>query len=400
MELPRLTLTWKFVAAIFIVAAATAVTIGVIASSTVRTVSEQEITQQLAVEASHRMDKLHSFFADRVSDVETLAELPVLQSDTASIAEKARVLNVFQNRSQLYSRIELYHATGLKVADTNGFRQDNPSSFNGSAEELHDMFHANEADEHAILHTPFHQATHYDPRPVHVDYSDTPVIRFSAPIFGENGLLNGIVVIHLPVETFQTVVSSTGFGQEQTEIDVDLVDREGLLLFSNHQEENVLNADLSHLEIFELTRKSPRTVEVVRQRTAQDNDLFVGVKDTSRLRGYIGQGWIMILRVPAEVAFQSVRTVENRILIATILLVLVSAGAAFFAARPITKRIKGLTAIIEQISVGNLQVDIPEELKQSSDELGQLARAFSRVMVSLKLAMKNAGANPGESDET
>lgn len=51
-----------------------------------------------------------------------------------------------------------------------------------------------------------------------------------------------------------------------------------------------------------------------------------------------------------------------------------------------------LTGVIQRISMGEFNVEM--ECKEKKDEIGDLARAFDRTIVSLKLAMKKAKALP------
>jgi len=60
---------------------------------------------------------------------------------------------------------------------------------------------------------------------------------------------------------------------------------------------------------------------------------------------------------------------------------------SILVSQPLTQ----LTRTIEQLSRGNLNAEINPKLKESKDEIGDLARAFERTMVSLKLAMKKSG---------
>jgi len=57
----------------------------------------------------------------------------------------------------------------------------------------------------------------------------------------------------------------------------------------------------------------------------------------------------------------------------------------------VSKPLTQLTRTIEQLSRGNINAEINPKLKESKDEIGELARAFERTMVSLKLAMKKSG---------
>ena len=50
--------------------------------------------------------------------------------------------------------------------------------------------------------------------------------------------------------------------------------------------------------------------------------------------------------------------------------------------------LKKMTEIINDISLGKIGQEIDPKLKESKNEIGDLARAFERTMVSLKLAMK------------
>ncbi len=57
----------------------------------------------------------------------------------------------------------------------------------------------------------------------------------------------------------------------------------------------------------------------------------------------------------------------------------------------ISKPIEKITKTIDDISMGKTDTEITPELKKRDDEIGDLARAFDRTLVSLKLAMKKSG---------
>ncbi len=59
-----------------------------------------------------------------------------------------------------------------------------------------------------------------------------------------------------------------------------------------------------------------------------------------------------------------------------------------FLTRRLVRPIKRLTRNIEDISMGKLDTEIYPKIRNSRDEIGDLARAFDRTTVSLKLAMK------------
>lgn len=59
-----------------------------------------------------------------------------------------------------------------------------------------------------------------------------------------------------------------------------------------------------------------------------------------------------------------------------------------FTIKTIVKPIEGITGVIQDISRGKLDVKIESKALSSTDEIGDLARAFDRTLVSLKLAMR------------
>ena len=61
---------------------------------------------------------------------------------------------------------------------------------------------------------------------------------------------------------------------------------------------------------------------------------------------------------------------------------------AFMLLRSVITPIGELTKVIDHVSKGELDAEIKPELRQSKDELGDLANAFERTIVSLKVAMK------------
>jgi nitrogen fixation/metabolism regulation signal transduction histidine kinase len=79
------------------------------------------------------------------------------------------------------------------------------------------------------------------------------------------------------------------------------------------------------------------------------------------------------------------------------LTVLASVAVSVAFANYITTPIKRLTKAIEEISTGNTNVQITD--KDREDEIGDLARAFDRTMVSLKLAMRKIVESTKNKDE-
>ncbi|VVB76352.1 Uncharacterised protein [Candidatus Tiddalikarchaeum anstoanum] len=98
-----------------------------------------------------------------------------------------------------------------------------------------------------------------------------------------------------------------------------------------------------------------------------------------------------ILFQPTEDAFYVINNVQIiQLYILTIFILLLSTIISLIISS-ITGRINKITNIVEDLSKGELDIEIDPKLKASKDEVGRLANAFERTIVSLKLAMKKTG---------
>jgi methyl-accepting chemotaxis protein len=92
----------------------------------------------------------------------------------------------------------------------------------------------------------------------------------------------------------------------------------------------------------------------------------------------------------ASIIEKDVKNIQYILLIFIMFAMCLSMGLGLFTSKSISTSIKKLTNNVEDISMGKLDVEVDPKLKESKDEIGALARAFDRTIVSLKLAMKQS----------
>jgi PAS domain S-box-containing protein len=78
----------------------------------------------------------------------------------------------------------------------------------------------------------------------------------------------------------------------------------------------------------------------------------------------------------------------NEIILVSSGLLLLALAIAIMMVRKVLSPIEELTTVVSAISKGNMDTELDPKLKESEDEIGKLARAFDRTLVSLKLAMR------------
>jgi len=101
--------------------------------------------------------------------------------------------------------------------------------------------------------------------------------------------------------------------------------------------------------------------------------------------------WLLVMEINRDDIFAPINSMEKTLLFAGLIIVIIALGAAFYAARVVTVPLKSLTKISDDISKGKIDSKMNQGLISSKDEFGDLARAFDRTVVSLKLAMRKGG---------
>lgn len=116
-------------------------------------------------------------------------------------------------------------------------------------------------------------------------------------------------------------------------------------------------------------------------------------KNKESLSNKVNEIVIINNQVTSEAVSEYERTLSSLysiILIESIFSVLVMIIVGYFASYfSVIKPVKSLTAVATDISRGKLDAKIDQKVLDSTDEIGDLAKAFDRTMVSLKLAMKS-----------
>lgn len=98
--------------------------------------------------------------------------------------------------------------------------------------------------------------------------------------------------------------------------------------------------------------------------------------------------WCLLAEIDEEEVMGPLLESQNNTFIIMILSVILLIIVGFFLSKRISKPIERLTLITTEISKGDFNVAIDEDLKSAKSEIGDLTRAFDRVMVSMKLAIK------------
>lgn len=252
---------------------------------------ESRITDNLEQQGIRTVDKISRFLFERYGDVKVLADPKnsIMQGSQFTISDKIQYLQAVEKAYPVYSSFSIYNTDGIKLADTHN------NSIGSDA-----------SNEQYFLNPKRSNNLYYDSIPSYSNDFGQYVIHFSAPLHNEKGIFTGVLVAMVPVDKITDIVQEDL--KEIDNVQADLVSSNGLVIYSNHNQENPLQHSFTNLPIFQQmavsNRSSLNTMDSLNSGTGKGSEqaIFVAAKEEPFL-GYKGNGWVLIMAVPTEIAF-------------------------------------------------------------------------------------------------
>jgi methyl-accepting chemotaxis protein len=209
-----------------------------------------------------------------------------------------------------------------------------------------------------------------------------PMVVIAVPITNTFGDSAGALIAEVNLKFMWDLVNSIKVGNKGLAYVVD--NRGNLIAFGDISrvlsEENLMGIK----EVNDFVNANNSTIE-------NDAEVSKGIQGNDVMSAYFPLGapdWAVVVELPVLEAYDNVIWeiyLSILMVIVTSTLVIV---VSIFLSKKITTPIKKLTKNIEDISMGKLDTEVDQKLKDSKNEIGALARAFDRTLISLKLAMR------------
>ena len=199
-----------------------------------------------------------------------------------------------------------------------------------------------------------------------------PALILSVPIIAEQKL-TGVLAIGMTINDVSSGIANVQIGRSGYAF---LLDSTGKVIA--HQKREYVEAlkDMSQHPAF------LGASEITNKRVVYTDERGRSVLAYARKTK---QGWTLVLQQDVEEAYAPIAE-ANRNALLLLALTLVFVGlVSYLLAQRLTRPIRSLTRIADEISRGNLKATIPEVGR--SDEIGGLARAVDRLGASIKVAM-------------
>ena len=325
---------------------------------------KQEIEQRLATNAYHMLDKIDRMLYERSSDIRAIASDPVISSKTSTPENITKRLIDFRNSYKAYVSLSFIDTDGIKIADTSGI---------DIGKNVSNKPYWKKAIKNG---TSLAEIIDY---PQNIGFL---VIYFSGLVKDAEGSPIGVVVARTPVSKLYHAMKGAPrlFGTEK-DLKIDLVDKNGLLLYSNTNKKGILKDNYSdlppvkHSMSGEIMGSLPHYDPV---RKEEDLCFF------ARERGYLnfpGNGWTLLVQMPEKEAFEPVIRLRNQISFVFLWLSIILAIGVFIIIRKIAAPIKKLEYGAKVLGAGNL--DFRTEIT-AKDEIGELSSTFNEMAEKLE----------------
>jgi signal transduction histidine kinase len=354
----------KFTTKLTVLFSAIILIIGAIASYLVYSSNlkklEEQINKKTEERAFHIMDKIDRMLFERRADIKALAAEQILRSRTSTPKQITEIFKKYQDRYKAYTSLSFFNLNRIVIADTienNIGKQHQFTEYWPEIAEGRDFVML-------ISESQLAKAT---------------VFYFASIVKDKNGFPFGVVVARMPVEILYDIVNQIGVYKDEEAFYIDLLDRNGIILFSNYNPNGILK-EMSH--DWKLIKRIPEEKKV-----GSVKHLHSGTEQFTtfaREQGYIdfkGNNWTLVLCLPVKVAFASAIELRNKLIIIFLIASIIASIIIYLFSHTISRPIMKLSNASLEVGKGNL--DLKLEVT-SKDEIGKLTESFNRMVSDLK----------------
>jgi PAS domain S-box-containing protein len=211
-------------------------------------------------------------------------------------------------------------------------------------------------------------------------------------IIDKSGKATAVLVARIPPDIFNDIAPQAAGTHDMDKanslsgaIKVDIADKNGRTVFSNHSPENILVAPVADwMTVYKnLNMGNDLGAEMVAGPNGE-KELAIYTHEQG-YRDFKGNNWTLVTHISEKQALMPVRQLRNKISI----IIAISGGlfllGIFVFSRTISKPIEALDRATSQISKGDFKLNL--EIK-SNDEFGHLAKSFNAMAERLSRTTK------------
>ncbi|TAE71699.1 MAG: HAMP domain-containing protein [Bacteroidetes bacterium] len=318
-------------------------------------VLKAQILDEISQQSVNSMNNIERFVYERISDITSLSNNSMLKNPTSNPKEINNYLKKLHQVNELYYSFSFFNTDRVRLADSKDLEIN-------KKHELKNYWIDIQNGKNIVVDISKSSS------------AQSNVLHFASLVKNENNQKQGVVVSRVLIEKLYEVFEEIPYNKHiKDNLMIDLIDKNGILLYSNHQPNNVLKQKYENIEPLKDTANSFVFVE-----TAKKLSFFV--KEQGYL-SYKGNQWTLIISVPTEKAFTPLIEIRNRILVLFIPIILIGILVSLYLARRFSRPIIQLAKAAQEL--GNENWDVDTRVK-THDELRILGKELYKMGIKIK----------------
>jgi serine phosphatase RsbU (regulator of sigma subunit) len=316
---------------------------------------KEEISAHIVAQCDYTMNSIDRFLYERLQDIHLIASDPIFRDTAVTPAQITQRLLEFKRISTLYNSISYFDISRIRIADTE---------------------EKNVGKQHALINY-WKRINQGEEEVIDISFSEslnTNVFHFASIVKDNRGEKIGVVVTRMLVSRFYEILPTLSEKENiLSKMQVDLLDADGVLLYSNYNPNGILREKYNKSLILNYLKKSTKGYH-------EDGDILYFLALDKGYLTYKGQKWLLIFEAPVDIVYAPSKSLRNRLLNNAIPILIVAMLIGLFIAHRFARPISSLADSIRSLAQGDLDTEITVN---STNEVGFLQKEFKRMAESL-----------------
>jgi PAS domain S-box-containing protein len=329
---------------------------------------EKQIKKSLEDHVIHTMKMIDRMLFERLTDIKVMASDPIISSGDFTPKEITKRLIEYRSQYKTYTSLSFFDLNRIRIADTAGLHLGKQHKVVQWSKDTMDKGIISIASDIGVA-----------------EELKMPIIYFASPVKDKKGEPFGVVVARMPVVKLHDLIRDVAdtLGEK---VGIDLVQRNGLLLYSSYNRQGILKYNMADREAVKRSMAGERagSLQEYHHRPGrygvEGEDIFVFAREQGYL-DFKGNDWTLVMHAPREAVFAPAIELRNRLILVFLIAAAFSIFIVLFFSRKISEPIIRLRNVAGEIGKGNLDLKIEVT---SKDEIGQLSASFNKMTKDLQ----------------
>ncbi|MBF0131397.1 MAG: cache domain-containing protein [Magnetococcales bacterium] len=281
-----------------------------------------EVKERFRDRATNRMLAVDSFLHYNLTNVQVIAGDPLLCTPEPSTQQIASRLITYRNLFKVYLSLSYFNPDGIGIADTSGLGIGQPVD-PGSPPGKHWSQILERTFTHGVGHSSLLNAD---------------IITIAQPVqCGDEPHIRGVVVARVNVWRLHSLFPMAPPGQEEKpdpSVQIDLIDGEGILLYSNHDRAGIMQPFASRQAYHPENKYLDRALPWLEKNAVRSGDRYlVFLAQSTGTIDFKGSNWLLQLSIPRDTALEPVYELRRRLIVISLMLTVLAALIIMFFTR-------------------------------------------------------------------